>query len=305
MTSHPAFKRIIEAVRTFIHRAPRWGHRIQDRLIGAWAMTQHINRLYSSFIHDYLMAALAFFATTSLVLDRDAFSGTEYLHLWIVFLLVVFGAFLITGMYRWMWRYVSRRDTFEIIGTITLVTFLTGILLTIMEQPEPIPPIFHLVLWFTLVSCLVMPRFLWNHMRTLIHDWRMPKSDKSKKAVVLLGIEEETSSFIRTMALGPQAEYQILGIVAKEQDHVGRMIHGIPILATPETFEGAIRTLFDRNAGLTEVLLLDPTFSGPQLSHIAFVLEQYGLAMKKFRLSWEISLLTRKKPGGDPTPPAA
>lgn len=291
----------MKGIRALPAKASQGEKCVRNVLTKVWVLTQHVNRLYSSFIHDYLMSALAFLATTTLVLEGDAYDRDEMIHLWIVYLLVVFGIFLVTGMYRWMWRYVSRRDTFEIIGTITLTTLVTGLLLSIMDQPEPIPPIFHLVLWFTLVSCLVMPRFLWNHLRTLVHDWRLPTADKPKKPVVLLGIEEETSSFIRTMAMGPQADYQVLGIVAKEKDHVGRMIHGVPILATPETFESAIKGLFDRNAGLVEVLLLDPSFSGQQLSHMAFVLEQYGLALKKFRLSWEISVLSRKKPGSDPT----
>ena len=95
-------------------------------------------RALVAFLHDVLMAALAFVLALALRLGDEAWRALEE-GLWlpaVIFTAVAAVVFLFTGLYRGVWRYASLSDLVAIVraATLALLVFLpVTFLLTRLE----------------------------------------------------------------------------------------------------------------------------------------------------------------------------
>lgn len=252
---------------------------------------RRVNRLYSVFVHDVMMSVLAFFISLQVVADIREFSASQIWRNLLVFFGCTVGVFLLTGFYRWMWRFISRRDTVMIFGISTVLAVLFSFLLTLMDQEVSIPQSFGAALWFSLVSCLLLPRFLFSFLKNYINEYQEFPLAAEKTPVLIIGTGEKAARFIREHCLGRCADYEALGLISHHGDFVGRKIHGISICGTPETIEDEIRLLKKQGKRVKKVLILENNFTEEDLNHIVKVLERFNLSLYVF--SWQPGKLTK------------
>ena len=270
-------RKISKTVRSFFGRAFR-------RL-------QSVNRLYSVFVHDLILASVAFFLSIQIVADIREFDWSQLIQNFAVFVCVAVGVFLLTGLYRWMWRFVSRRDTVMVFIASTILAVGFALLSSMMTQKTSIPMIFGLILWFALIACLLLPRFLFSFVKEFIADYRDSPKVVAKTPVLILGIGEKAARFIREHCSGRSAEYQAIGMIAHHADFIGRKVHGISILGISSKIEDVLHALKKDGAQAKKVLILEDGLAESDLNHLVSVLPKFSLALYAF--SWQPGKLTK------------
>lgn len=251
----------------------------------------HLNRLYSVILHDFLMATFAFFISIQIVADIREFEASQLLENVFVFWCCVMGIFFISGSYRWMWRFISRKDVVMMTMVSTAIAVLYAAMASLMTQQVSIPGSHGVVLWFVLVACFLLPRFLLSFAKAYIEDYRNHSPDHKKKRVYILGIGENAARFIREHSMGKSADYEVLGIIAPHVDYVGRQIHGVPICGTPSRISSVIKSSIRNKRKADKFLILEDDFSEADLVKTVDTLENYNLALYVF--SWQPGKVTK------------
>ncbi len=187
------------------------------------------------FGHDVVMAALSFVVSLYLRVGSDwplHFPPATLVLATVVFTLIAALMFLLTDLYRGVWRYASLADLQAIAraATLTVVAFL--VVLFVWTRLEPMPRSVPFINWLVLMALLGGPRFLYRAAKDRRMDLRLEAGAGRKIPVLVVGAGHEAELFIRALRSEPQRIYEMLGILAEKRKRVGQHIHGVPVLGT-------------------------------------------------------------------------
>lgn len=237
-------------------------------------------RALVAFLHDVAMAALAFVMALVLRLGSGAFEALEQ-GLWlpaVIFTAVAAGVFLLTGLYRGVWRYASLSDLVAIVraATLALLVFLpVTFLLTRLEQ---VPRSAFVIAWFLLVSLLAAGRIGYRIYKD--HGLRhlLERRSGLRVPVVVVGAGDEAEVFVRAMGRDPQAAYEVLALVDDKGGRVGRAIHNVPILGPLERLPEILEQV-GRRERLPQRLILSRRLPRERLEQLLAVAESRGMTL--------------------------
>ncbi len=204
-------------------------------------MTRHANRILIAFLHDLVMAGLAYVLSLYLRLGHFDFSERGPWLVQLTLFVAICGlTFLTTGLYRGIWRYVSVRDLGAIVRAVSvaiLVFIPVGFLLTRLEgMPRSLPGI----VWFVLIAFLGGSRLLVRlaQEKRLDNFWNGAKDERIN--VLLVGAGGEAEMFIRAVHQDRQSPYVVVGVLDEKENRVGREIHQVKVLAPMRELERVV-----------------------------------------------------------------
>jgi len=176
------------------------------------------------------------------------------------------GAFLVTGLYRGIWRYASLPDLFNIARAVTLTVLVFPLVMFLFTRLETFPRSTLFIEWLLLVGMLGAPRLGYRLFkdRGLDHIF---ESDRGQRVpVLLISAKDGADTFIRETARDPNAIYRAVGVLADTPSRVGREIYGVPVLGTIDELETVVARL-DRRGRRPQKLIVTPHgLDGPVLS---------------------------------------
>lgn len=237
-------------------------------------------RALVAFLHDVLMAALAFVLALALRLGDEAWRALEE-GLWlpaVIFTAVAAVVFLFTGLYRGVWRYASLSDLVAIVraATLALLVFLpVTFLLTRLEQ---VPRSAFVIAWFLLVTLLAAGRIGYRIYKD--HGLRhlLERRSGLRVPVVVIGAGDEAEVFVRAMGRDPQAAYEVLALVDDKGGRVGRAIHGVPILGPLERLPEILQQVARRER-LPQRLILSRRLPRERIETLLALAESRGMTL--------------------------
>ncbi|TVR97250.1 MAG: polysaccharide biosynthesis protein [Rhodospirillales bacterium] len=185
------------------------------------------------FGHDLVAAALSFILALYLRVGDTIyfyFSLPDLIIATAVFTVIAAGVFLLTGLYKGIWRYASIPDLMAIAraATLTIVAFL--VVLFVWTRLEPMPRSVPLINWFVLMALLGGPRFLYRIRKDRRLERRQAAEAGHRIPVLVVGSGSEAELFIRGIKGDAKCVYDVVGIVAEKQKRVGQRLHGVPVL---------------------------------------------------------------------------
>ncbi|HKY95602.1 MAG TPA: nucleoside-diphosphate sugar epimerase/dehydratase [Kiloniellales bacterium] len=185
-----------------------------------------------AFLHDLVMAALAFVGALFLRLGDEAWERLAD-ELWLpglIFCTVAAVVFLFTGLYRGIWRYASLSDLIAIVkaATITLLIFLPVTFL--VTRLEAVPRSAFIIAWFLLVAFLSAGRIGYRVMKDRGLRHLLERNSGRRVPVVLIGAGDAAEVFVREMGRAREAPYEVLALIDDKGGRVGRAIHNVPVL---------------------------------------------------------------------------
>ena len=187
-----------------------------------------------AFVHDTAMAALSFLIALGLRLGVDAWDhvNENLLPVWGLFTLTCAAAFLVTGLYRGLWRYASMNDLGAIIKavSIAMAVFLPATFL--LTRLDAVPRASYVINWFVLIYLLGGPRVLYRVFKDHGLGHLLERDVHLRVPVLLVGAADEAEVFIREMARDRGAPYEVMALVDEKGSRVGREIHGIPVVGS-------------------------------------------------------------------------
>jgi FlaA1/EpsC-like NDP-sugar epimerase len=220
-----------------------------------------------AFVHDAAMAALSFVLAMYLRLGGAIVGYQPRLTLIYVssFTLIAAAVFLLTGLYRGIWRFASLPDLFNIARAVSLIVLVFLPVMFILTRLEALPRSTLLIDWFVLTALLGMPRLGYRLFKDRGLDHAFERATHRSVPVLLISAKEGADTFIREMTRDPRAAYRVVGALADTPSRVGREIHGIPILGTIDQLETVIARLDRRGKRPEKLLITGQNLPGAQV----------------------------------------
>ncbi len=220
-----------------------------------------------AFVHDTVMAALSFVLSMYLRLGGAIVGYQPRLTLIYVssFTLIAAAVFLLTGLYRGIWRFASLPDLFNIARAVSLIVLVFLPVMFILTRLEALPRSTLLIDWFVLTALLGMPRLGYRLFKDRGLDHAFERATHRSVPVLLISAKEGADTFIREMTRDPRAAYRVVGALADTPSRVGRAIHGVPILGTIDQLETVIARLDRRGKRPEKLLITGQNLPGAQV----------------------------------------
>jgi len=234
---------------------------------GTVAIFPNNRRALLAFLHDALMAATSFVAALYLRIGGDIVGYQPRLTVIYVvgFTLIAAGAFLLTGLYRGIWRFASLPDLFNITRAVTLTVVVFLPVMFVLTRLEALPRSTLLIDWFVLIALLGAPRLAYRLSKDRGLDHILERAKYHSVPVLLISTKDGADTFIREMMRDPRAVYRVVGVLADTPSRVGREIYRVPVLGTIDALEEVVERLDRRGRRPQKLIITAQNFSGAQM----------------------------------------
>jgi len=231
-------------------------------------------RALLAFLHDVAMAALSFALALFLRLGEAVVQYEPQL-------MVLYGAvftgvaavvFLVTGLYRGIWRYASLPDLFNIARAATLTELIFLPVMFVLTRLETLPRSTFLIGWLVLIALLGGPRLAYRLFKDRGFDHivdRGPKGHRGQSVpVLLISTKEGADTFVRETVRDRNAVYRVVGMLSDTPSRVGRQIYGVPILGTIDALESVVADLDRRGRRPQKLVLAAQNLGGAEIRRL-------------------------------------
>src|ERR1700720_813365 len=224
-------------------------------------------RALLAFLHDVTIAAVSIVASLYLRLGNDVLDYEPKLTAIYVagFTLIAAGVFLLTGLYRGIWRFASLPDLFNITRGVSLTVLVFLPVMFVLTRLETFPRSVLLIDWFVLVALLGGPRLAYRLFKDRGLDHILERARHRSVPVLLISTKDGADTFIREMLRDPGAVYRVVGVLADTPSRVGREIYRVPVLGTIEALEEVVERLNRRGQRPQKLIITAQNFSGAQV----------------------------------------
>jgi FlaA1/EpsC-like NDP-sugar epimerase len=227
-------------------------------------------RALLAFLHDAAMAAVSLIVSLYLRIGNGALDYEPRLTAIYIagFTLIAGSVFLLTGLYRGIWRFASLPDLFNITRAVTLIVLVFLPVMFVLTRLETFPRSILLIDWFVLIALLGGPRLAYRLFKDRGIDHILERVKHQSVPVLLISAKEGADTFIREMRRDPRAAYHVVGVLADTPSRVGREIYRVPILGTIDSLETVITQLDRRGKRPQKLLITAQNLPGDQVRRL-------------------------------------
>jgi FlaA1/EpsC-like NDP-sugar epimerase len=227
-------------------------------------------RALLAFLHDVLMAALSLGASLYLrlgngILDYEPRLTATYV---VSFTLIAATVFLLTGLYRGIWRYASLPDLFNIARAVSFAVLAFLPVMFVTTRLEALPRSTLLIDWFVLIALLGGPRLAYRLFKDRGLDHILERVKHQSVPVLLISAKDGADTFIREMRRDPRAVYRVVGVLADTPSRVGREIYRVPVLGTIDALETVVERLDRRGKRPQKLIITAQNLPGEQVRRL-------------------------------------
>ena len=190
---------------------------------------------------------------------------------WIV--LIKMSIFFIFGLYRGAWRYISISDLLSIFKAITLASVGSILLLTFWFRFQEYSRAVFIIDWFILLFLTSASRISFRVLGEFLG--RMGEKGKN---VLIFGAGDVGEMVVREIKRNKALNYNPVGFIDDDPKKRGVRIQGVSVLGA----RGKIRNLIQEN-DVKEIIVAIPAIDVVDLSEIAKVCSEYGIAYRKVK----------------------
>ncbi len=177
--------------------------------------------------------------------------------------------FLITGLYRGIWRYASLPDLFNIARAATLTELVFLPVMFLFTRLDMLPRSFLLIDWLVLIALLGGPRLGYRLFKDRGLDHLMDRSGRAASVpVLLISTKDGADTFIRETARDRNAVYRVVGMLSDTPARVGRQIYGVPVLGTIAALESVVAALDRRGRRPQKLVVTAPGMAGAEMRRL-------------------------------------
>src|SRR5205085_10530810 len=173
-------------------------------------------RALLAFLHDVGMAALAFGLGLYLRLGDEILQYEPRLTLIYggTFAAIAAIVFLVTGLYRGIWRYASLPDLFNIARAATLTELIFLPVMFAFTRLEQLPRSTLLIDWLVLIALLGGPRLGYRLFKDRRLDHILERGSAQSVPVLLISTKDGADTFVRETVRDRNAVYRVIGMLS-------------------------------------------------------------------------------------------
>jgi len=227
-------------------------------------------RALLAFAHDVAMAGLSFVLALYLRLgDGMLNAGPRLILLYgIAFTATAAAVFLVTGLYRGIWRYASLPDLFNIARAATLTELIFLPVMFLFTRLDTLPRSFLLIDWLVLIALLGGPRLGYRLFKDRGLDHLLEGGRGARVPVLLISTKDGADTFIRETVRDRNAVYRVIGMLSDTPSRVGRQIYGVPVLGTIDALERVVATLERRGRRPQKLVITTHGMGGAEVRQL-------------------------------------
>jgi O-antigen biosynthesis protein WbqV len=227
-------------------------------------------RAIFAFLHDVVMAGLSFMLALYLRLGGEMLANEPWLTILygVSFTLIAAVIFLLTGLYRGVWRYASLPDLFNIARAATLTELVFLPVMFLATRLDTLPRSLLLIDWLVLVALLGGPRLGYRLFKDRGLDHLLERGRGAPVPVLLISIKEGADTFIRETVRDRNAVYRVIGMLSDTPARVGRQIYGVPVLGTIDALETVVAALSRRGQRPQKLVITAQGLPGAEVRHL-------------------------------------
>ena len=216
------------------------------------------------------MAALSLVAALYLRIGNDVVAYEPRLTATYIvgFTLIAAGVFLLTGLYRGIWRYASLPDLFNITRAVTLTVAVFLAVMFVITRLEALPRSTLLIDWFVLITLLGGPRLAYRLFKDRGLDHVLERAKHPVVPVLLISAKDGADTFIREMRRDPRAVYRVVGVLSDTPSRVGREIYRVPVLGTIDALDAVVARLDRRGKRPQKLIITAQNLPGEQVRRL-------------------------------------
>jgi len=234
------------------------------------AILPNNRRALLAFLHDVATAPLSLVISLYLRLGSDVVIYEPRLTAIYLaaFTLIAGCVFLLTGLYRGIWRYASLPDLFNIARAVTLTVAIFLAVMFVVTRLEALPRSTLFIDWFVLIALLGGPRLAYRLFKDRGLDHVLERAKYPSVPVLLISAKDGADTFIREMRRDPRAVYRVVGVLSDTQSRVGREIYRVPVLGTIDALEAVVAQLDRRGKRPQKLIITAQNLAGDQVRRL-------------------------------------
>jgi O-antigen biosynthesis protein WbqV len=186
----------------------------------------------------------------------------------VAFTLVAGAVFLVTRLYRGIWRYASLPDLFNIARAATLTELIFLPVMFLFTRLDTLPRSFLLINWLVLVALLGAPRLAYRLFKDRRLDHLFERDRGASVPVLLISTKDGADTFIRESVRDRSALYRVVGMLSDTPSRVGREIYGVPVLGTIEALERVVADLDRRGRRPQKLVITTQGLAGAEVRRL-------------------------------------
>ena len=228
-------------------------------------------RAVFAFLHDLMMAALSFVLALYLRVGDDMLRILEpklIVLYGVAFTLIAGAVFLVTGLYRGIWRYASVPDLFNIARAAALTELIFLPVMFLFTRLDTLPRSFLLINWLVLVALLGGPRLGYRLFKDRRLDHVFERDRAASVPVLLISTKDGADTFIRECVRDRHAVYRVVGMLSDTPSRVGRQIYGVPVLGTINSLEKIVADLDRRGRRPQKLVITTQGLAGAEVRRL-------------------------------------
>ncbi|MFU0507857.1 polysaccharide biosynthesis protein [Pseudaminobacter sp. NGMCC 1.201702] len=234
---------------------------------------------------DLLIASGAFFAAYGSAYGFERLASVPGLQeKTAAFTVVCCICFIIFGVSRGSWRYVSISDLLAVIKAVVVAVSIYTISAFLVSRGQNVPrsvPIFSALFLITGLSAVRLAYRLFMDVSWKDMKPGVSASLKSRK-VLLLGITHSAEGFIRSVRRNSDSDVSVVGIFDDNQAKHSRLIHGVKVIGGLADVRNYVERLDRRGIKISELIV---TENRPSRQRLSDILETAaGVGMKVTRI---------------------
>jgi len=231
-------------------------------------------RRFVELILDVALVAAAYFGAMLLRFDFDlSIAQVERMLAGLPWIVAIgCASFLISGVYRGIWRYTGLAESLRF----ALAAILAGLAVKLSSQILPIDISRSAAVMFVLLLFNFLVGTRWSfHLfqrigRFLAH---------SARRLVIVGADARGAAAVQHLHSTIGANAELLGLLDDDTFKHGKLFHGYPVLGSLDDLDGIMkRTPF------SEIVIAQETLSPPQLASLEEFAQTHQITLRRFML---------------------
>lgn len=234
---------------------------------------QFIKRRLLVFVVDVILVGFAFLCSFMLRFDLRIPSEfqTQFWQGLVVVLLVKPIVFIVSGLYRNLWRYASLQDGIEIAKVVTASSAISAFIVMYLRHFAPYPRSIFILDWILLFAMVATSRLVWRIYRETI---LLPRLATSGQRTLIVGAGDAGSLLLKEIRRG-SSPYQVVGFVDDDEHKIGMRLHGIPVMGAISQLKSIIS-----NNEIEDVIIAVPSAGGKTVREIVKSCERCKVRFK-------------------------
>lgn len=245
-----------------------------------------LDRRVLVFLHDLFALVIAMHLSIWALLKEDASVLTPSFSLKqsIIFCLIASGFFLWFQIYRGIWRYLSWRQSFLIVGVLGFASMVFAPILTKAHmQPIPIPGAVILLNWALASTLLIGSRLIFK----LFYDrWILAEdtdfSTIPLSRILIVGNEKTVKPLLTFLHKQTPQLYEILGVIETNEQYTKPVLSGSKVLGTLADLPDLIENFNAEGSHPHHLVLADQTHDSKMLRLLVRDLKEFKVDFLRY-----------------------